>query len=83
MPLKTDEPIFPIAGWTIEPRAEYGIILFCPSFLTHPSQHPGQANPGRIYALTAAQALDLAQKILELSRYLENAGPQTTPDPRH
>ena len=81
MPFKPDEPVFPIAGWTIVPVSAHGVILFRPSFLTHPMQRPEEANRGRIYALNMAQARQLVSEIDKLFRYLESIGaPRVPPD---
>lgn len=76
-------PLFPVAAWTVGPVVAYDIVTIKMDFLTNPLQHPNEANPGLRYALTRAQALELAQKILESVHFLETAEPQGAPGPKH
>jgi BssS protein family len=52
-----------------------GIVLMRLDFLTHATQQPGEAQPGRNYALTPVQARYLAEKILSALATLESSAP--------
>lgn len=81
MPIKPNDPVFPISEWDTAIVGEHGVILFCPSFLTHASQHPSQPNPGRVYALTAQQARYLVLDIEKRLHQLETASSSSKPGP--
>jgi hypothetical protein len=79
----TDEiPLFPVAAMTVGPVPRMEIVVIRFDFLTGPMQPPEQANPGRHYAMTPQQARELAQRIADSLRQLENAGPAVPPGPR-
>lgn len=80
----TDEiPLFPVAGWEIAPISAYGAIFIRPAFLSHPAQKLEEADPGRRYLLTAAQARELRDAIDRALHHLETGAPQGTGLPKH
>ena len=75
--------LFPVAGWEVAPIPAYGAIFIRPAFLTHPMQKMEEADPGRRYLLTAAQATELRDAIDRTLRRLESGEPQGTGLPKH
>lgn len=76
-------PLFPVAGWEIATIPSHGAIFIRPAFLTHPTQKQEEADPGRRYLLTAAQAMELRDAIDRTLLRLESDASQGTGLPRH
>jgi len=78
-----EEALFPVATITAGAVPSHEAMLIRLDFLTHASQRPEDANPGRNYLLTAPQAKYLAQRIADSLQILETAGPQGGAGPKH
>lgn len=76
-------PLYPVSGWEIAPIPAYGALFIRPAFLSHPTQKPEEADPGRRYLLTAAQARELRDAIDRTLHLLESGAPQGTGLPKH
>ncbi len=71
MTTEANIPIHPIASWQIGPVFTHGVVTFCLNYLDHPNQKPEDANPGRYYALTPPQVLDLIADLQKALAKLE------------
>lgn len=76
-------PLFPVTEWTVGPIPRFGAVTVRLGFITGPMQPLGDANPGRHYVLTAAQATELAEKILESVRQLGTSVEQAPRGQQH
>ncbi len=77
---ESDIPLFPIVGWNIGPIPTHGVVAFQPYFIASPMDPVEAAQPSRYYAMTPAQARELAQKILEAADTAESFAAQVPPD---
>lgn len=75
--------LFPVTGWEVAPISAYGAIFIRPAFLAHPMQKMEEADPGRRYLLTAAQAKELRDAIDRTLLRLQSGEPQGSGLPKH
>lgn len=79
-----DLPIFPVSEWDIRSVPAYQILLLRLGFLSHATQKPEEADPGRNYALTLAQAAELRDAIDRALQKMQTDGvPPIPPAEKH
>ena len=55
----------PVAGYTINRTVEHNALVLTFQYLTSPQQKPEEASVSPNFVMTSAQAVELAQKILQ------------------
>lgn len=73
----------PVAGWDLAAIAAYGAVMLRLHYLTHATQTPQQAQPSPVFLIHAAQARELAQRILAQCDQLEAGPPPGSGLPKH
>lgn len=81
--MENNIPLFPVAGWTAGPVKALELVTFKLRYLTNPMQRIGEANESQMFALSPAQALELADVLQKAVRILQNTEFQAAPGPRH
>ena len=76
-------PTLSIAGWDIGTVPAHGTIIFRPHSLAHSMQKIEESLKDRTYEFQATQARELALKILELLKRMENAPAPKNQDQKH
>lgn len=74
-----DAPLFPVAGWAIGTAPEHDIVIIRLAFLSHATQRPEEADPGRRYVFSTARAKMLRDALDRLFHRAESAGPPPPP----
>lgn len=67
-----EQPLAPVTGWEINGIPAYGVLTLRLDYLTHATQQAGEAHQTPCFALHAAQARELAQRILARCDQLES-----------
>ena len=71
----------PVAGYTINRTVQHNALVLTFQYLTSPQQKPEEAHVSPNFVMTQAQAVELAQKILQSSRTTPGREPvQSNPD---
>ena len=78
-----DIPIFPVTGVNLRSVESQGLLLLQLPFLSHALQKMHEADPGRNYALTIAQAEELRDMLARAIQKMKIAGPQGSEGPRY
>ena len=78
-----DIPLFPVAAITVGPVPSHGLVTIRLDFLTNAMQKPEEAQAGRHYALTPAQAQYVVEKMSSALRTLETSASQGAGLPKH
>ena len=78
-----DIPIFPVAQWSTGPVPAYHAVVVCFDFLSHTTQRPEEATPGRHYVLTKQQALDLVADLQKAVEKLQTSEVSSPPGQKH
>lgn len=78
-----DIPVFPVAAITIGAVPHLGGIIFRPDFLVTMMDKPQDAQTGRTYVLSPAQARYVIEQILSALVTLENASSPDGGSHRH
>ena len=76
-------PVFPVATITIGPVAALKMVIIRLDFLSHMTQQPSEAQPGRKYALTATQCRHVILQTQKALAILESAAPSPSGSPLH
>lgn len=79
MSTNTDEPLFPVAYWTVGPLLEYQCVTIKLGFLSSPMQPLDPPQRSQRFALTPAQAVEIATALLRSVQTLETLGAQGAP----
>jgi len=69
----------PVAGYTINRTVEHNALVLTFQYLSSPQQKPEEAHVSPNFVMTNAQAVELAQKILQSSRNLPGQSAGQTP----
>ncbi len=80
MSFNADDPVFPLAGWDIQAIPSHQCILLKADYLSSAMQPVDQPHPGKLYALTEEQAVELAHALLREAQKLGSHGAQRAPD---
>ena len=78
-----NEETAPVAGWEIRAVPAYGALMLRLDYLTHAMQAPSESHRSPNYLIHAAQARELAQRILAACDKLESGPPPGTGLPTH
>ena len=81
--MTTEIPMFPVTEYELRSVKAYGCVLLRLGFISSPMQSIGEADPGRNYALTRAQALELAEALRRSVAKMDQLPDQSPPDPQH
>ena len=78
-----DIPLFPVAAISVGPIKAYDAITIRLDFLSHATQKPEEAQTGRHYLLTPAQAQHVIEQISLALHQLGSGESQGTGLPKH
>ncbi len=79
MPTNTDELLFPVADWSIGPILDYQCVTVKLGYLSSPMQPLDEAQQSQRFALTPAQAVEIATALLRTVQTLDTLGAQGAP----